>query len=327
MHGLILSRLELLRPRTIQRAMSPILRTLSPCKTYKYKPAHCKVTDAICSLAEQLYQKSTHFLLELIQNADDNNYKSSNPTLNITLSGHTLRIDCNEIGFTRRNTEAICSVGRSTKAGLEKSAGYIGEKGIGFKSIFKIADIVWIHSGHYSFMFDKNTKLGMIKPIWTAFPCLPKTGYTSMYLQLTDDCNVRELLNEIKSLDPRLLIFLHKLREVNITVHEEASTTWETKLSCQDVGTTNGEELVKLHQDDDYRLYKIIRHSFSGLPPEPRRPNCYGSQVVLAFLLGEFEGALMASQNVYAFLPIRDYGFKVSNRMIAKRFPAKQSSS
>ncbi|CZR50455.1 uncharacterized protein PAC_00327 [Phialocephala subalpina] len=266
--------------------------------------------NALFILADQLYQKSTHFLLELIQNADDNNYRSSNPTLNITLSGRTLRIDCNEIGFTRRNTEAICKVGRSTKAGLDKSTEYIGEKGIGFKSVFKIADFVWIHSGHYSFMFDKNTKLGMITPIWTAFPCPPKAGYTSMYLQLTDDCNVRELLNEIKSLDPRLLIFLRKLREVNITFHEEASLTWETKLTCQNVGTTNGEELVKLHQDEDCRLYKIIRHSILDLPPEPKRPNCYESQIFLAFLLGEFEGTSMASQNVYAFLPIRDYGFK-----------------
>lgn len=148
-----------------------------------------------------------------------------------------------------------------------------------------------------------------------------------MYLQLTDDCKVCELLNEIKSLDPRLLIFLRKLREVNITIHEEASPTWETNLTCQDVGITNGEELIKLHRDEDCRLYKIVRHSISGLPPEPKRPNCYESQVVLAFPLGEFEGASMASQNVYAFLPIRDYGFKVSNHMIAKRFPAKQSSS
>ena len=282
---------------------------------------------SIHSLAEQLYQKSTHFLLELIQNADDNNYLSSNPTLNITLSGRTLRIDCNEIGFTRRNTEAICRIGRSTKAGLDKSTGYIGEKGIGFKSVFKVADVVWIHSWHYSFMFDKNTKLGMITPIWTAFPCPPKAGYTSIYLQLTDDCNVPELWREIKSLDPKLLIFLHKLREINITIHEEALPTWEIKLMCQDVETTNGEELIKLHQDEDCRLYKIIRHSISGLPLEPKRPNCDESQIVLAFILNELEGAPVVSQNVYAFLPIRDYGFKVSYHMVVKRLLAEQSSS
>jgi hypothetical protein len=229
-----------------------------------------------------------------------------------------LRIDCNEIGFTKRNTEAICRIGRSTKAGLDKAAGYIGEKGIGFKSVFKIADIVFIYSGYYSFKFDKNAKLGMITPVWTEFPCQPKPGFTSIYLQLTDDCNVSELLNEVKSLDPRLLIFLRKLREIDITVHEESVPTWERQLVCQPIRSTDGEELIKLRQDEECRSYKMIRHSISGLPPEQKRPGCHESQIVLAFPLDEFEGRSMPTQNVHAFLPIRDYGFKVSNFIVFK---------
>jgi hypothetical protein len=170
-------------------------------------------------LSEQLYQKSTHFLLELIQNADDNAYASSEPTLNITYSHRTLRLDCNEIGFGKNNVEAICKIGRSTKAGLGAVTRYIGEKGIGFKSVFKVADVVWISSGHYSFKFDKKETLGMIAPIWEKFPegenLLP--GYTSILLQLSDDYNPEELVAEIKSLDPRLLIFLRNLRQINVT--------------------------------------------------------------------------------------------------------------
>jgi hypothetical protein len=98
-------------------------------------------------------------------------------------------------------------------------------------------------------------------------------------------------------------------------------------LKCEEVGTTNGEELIKLHQDEESRLYKIIRHAISGLPQETKRPGCHTSQIVLAFPLGDFDGPSMVSQNVYAFLPIRDYGFKVSNFITAKRFPAKHSSS
>lgn len=109
--------------------------------------------------------KPTHFLLELIQNADDNKYEGLSPTLDITYSNRTLRIDCNEIGFGRRNVETICSVGASIKAGLGNSTRYIGEKGIGFKSVFKVAHTVWIKSSHYSFKFDRREKLGMIAPI------------------------------------------------------------------------------------------------------------------------------------------------------------------
>lgn len=43
----------------------------------------------------------------------------------------------NEIGFSAQNIEALCSVGASTKANMKKQ-GYIGEKGIGFKSVFLV---------------------------------------------------------------------------------------------------------------------------------------------------------------------------------------------
>lgn len=195
---------------------------------------------------------------------------------------------------------------------------YIGEKGIGFKSVFKIADVVWIQSGYYSFKFDKHAKLGMIAPIWAPFPYQPKAGYTSMYLQLAEDCDTSELVNDVKSFDPRLLIFLRKLREINITVQETPFPIWKTTLRCQDVETTEGNELISLLQDEDSRSYKIIRHPISDLPPEPKRPDCHESEILLAFPLGKFEEPLIASQNVYAFLPIRNYGFKVSKFRLTK---------
>ena len=41
----------------------------------------------------------------------------------------------NEQGFSAENIRALCDVGNSTKKG---SAGYIGKKGIGFKSVFRV---------------------------------------------------------------------------------------------------------------------------------------------------------------------------------------------
>jgi hypothetical protein len=67
-----------------------------------------------------------------------------------------LCVDCNKGGFSPGNIEASCRVGQSTKKGGDNATRYVGEKGIGFKSVFKAADIVWIKSGHYSFKFDKS---------------------------------------------------------------------------------------------------------------------------------------------------------------------------
>jgi hypothetical protein len=275
------------------------------------------------SLSEQLYQKSAHFLLELVQNADDNTYpEAASPTLNITLCERTLRIDCNEVGFSRRNAEAICKIGNSTKAGLDKSSRYIGEKGIGFKSVFKIADVVWIQSGHYSFKFDRHTTCGMIAPIWAQFPYESKAGFTSMCLQLASHCDTMELLIDLVYLDSRLLIFLRRLREINITVDETVR-----KLRREDRITSAGEELITLQeQDSGGRTYKIIHHLAKNLPFDPKRPDCNQSEILLAFPLDEFNQPQIESQNVYAFLPIRDYGFKVSTWMLTLEVSANLSS-
>ena len=173
------------------------------------------------SLSNQLNEKSTHLLLELLQNADDNTYTCPNPTLNFTYRRGSLRVDCNEVGFTRRHVEAICTIGQSTKAGIDHSEGYVGEKGIGFKSVFKVADVVWISSREYTFKFDKKERLGMISPIWADFPEPRLPEYTSFLLQLPEDYDEEELVQDLIAFDPTLLIFLRRVNEINLRVTQE----------------------------------------------------------------------------------------------------------
>jgi hypothetical protein len=80
-------------------------------------------------LSDQLYQNSNHFLLELIQNADDNHYEAEMPTLHLSYARNHLRIDCNEVGFSPKDVDAICRIGQSTKTGAGVSTQYVGEKG------------------------------------------------------------------------------------------------------------------------------------------------------------------------------------------------------
>ena len=79
---------------------------------------------AAIRLSDELYSRDTHFLLEFIQNADDNDYALGViPTLNLTLDSAHIYIECNEVGFNERNVAAICKIGESTKTNIE---GYIG---------------------------------------------------------------------------------------------------------------------------------------------------------------------------------------------------------
>ena len=72
-----------------------------------------------------------------IQNADDNTYlKDVEPTLAFVLQDDGIVVLNNETGFSADNIRALCDIGNSTKKG--SNMGYIGNKGIGFKSVFRV---------------------------------------------------------------------------------------------------------------------------------------------------------------------------------------------
>jgi len=72
-----------------------------------------------------------------VQNADDNIYPEDiEPTLTFILQDKGIIVLNNERGFSADNIRALCDVGNSTKKG--RNAGYIGKKGIGFKSVFRV---------------------------------------------------------------------------------------------------------------------------------------------------------------------------------------------
>jgi len=255
----------------------------------------------------QLYEKSTHFILELLQNADDNSYDCSNPTLNFTYTPGSLRVDSNEVGFSASNVEAICSIQESTK----RSTGYIGEKGIGFKSLFKVADIVWISSRQYSFKFDKREPLGMITPTWASFPKPTIPKWTSFFLQLSVDYDEAELIQELLNFDITLLMFLKSIREINIKVTQSDGKQLTKKLLKTE--ENEQDDIVTVLQDGPTSSrYLICRHSAQGLPLEHKRMNASSSDMLLAFsIIKASQEPQLGLQNVYAFLPIRKCGFKV----------------
>jgi hypothetical protein len=261
------------------------------------------------SLSEQLYQSSTHFLLELIQNADDNTYDSDvQPSVHFSYSNGCLRVDCNEVGFSSRNVEALCRVGQSTKKGADKAKGYVGEKGIGFKSVFKAADVVWISSRDYFFKFDKSKQLGMIAPIWAPFPVPVKPGFTSIYLQLSESYNRRGLLDELRLLDSRLLVFLRRLRNINVSISKPFRPNWTSSFSRTEIG----KDLIRLVDNKTSCDYIIKRHQAANMPQEPKRQGKSSSEIILGFPVTQTGMPKRESQKAYAFLPIRDYGFEAS---------------
>lgn len=79
-------------------------------------------------LSTELYSKPTHFLLELIQNADDCSYAAGvQPRVLLVLMHDALLHATNETGFTAADISSICSMAMSSKS--RKVGAFTGEKG------------------------------------------------------------------------------------------------------------------------------------------------------------------------------------------------------
>lgn len=130
--------------------------------------------ETIRTFSLDLYTTATRFLLELIQNADDNKYDASViPQVSIVYrSDGFLWFGCNEQGFTEANVRSICRIRHSTKKVEGGRKGYIGEKGIGFKSVFNVADLVWIKSRALQvFLFPSHDPVSPTWELLTAHSC------------------------------------------------------------------------------------------------------------------------------------------------------------
>jgi HSP90 family molecular chaperone len=192
------------------------------------------------SISEQLCSSKYQFLYEVIQNADDSHYDNLESTrsqsfLRLVVTPKTFVIETNEDGFNRKNVEAICATGKSSKKGSSSNE-YTGEKGFGFKSVFSIADEVRIQSGLWSFRFEHDQGddgLGMVTPLDATTDELPIDITTRIILRLTPkaDQEYKKLLNAVLDVPDTTLFFLRKLSTVRMDLTRIIASSCLTQLT------------------------------------------------------------------------------------------------
>ena len=101
-------------------------------------------------ISQKLWTRPTHYILELLQNAEDACRESGkeNGEFKINVSTKRIKITHNGKPFTNEDLKCLCNV----KSNKKPEKGTIGYLGIGFKSVFKITDAPEIYSGDYWFI-------------------------------------------------------------------------------------------------------------------------------------------------------------------------------
>ena len=106
-------------------------------------------------IGADMYADRDRMFYELLQNADD---ASSLRGVNvmIQIKDNYLIFTHDGFSFSRQDFRSIVSTANSTKRLDRKKTGY---KGIGFKSVFTDSEKVYIRTGGFFFLFDKNAEL------------------------------------------------------------------------------------------------------------------------------------------------------------------------
>ncbi len=134
-----------------------------------------KITRSLDTLRNQLTQSGKEvFIYELLQNANDYPKKTREKEIipvdvEFHLTTQYLIFQHTGEYFNPKNIAAICDINDEEKTANVEAIGY---KGIGFKTVFLDNDYVYLHTGNYSFRFDKDATDRIntpwqILPVWT----------------------------------------------------------------------------------------------------------------------------------------------------------------
>lgn len=175
----------------------------------------------------QLYTDKSHFVYELLQNAEDSGasgirFVQYPDRLEVMHDGHA---------FTTENLQGLCDIGQSDKV---NNLNQIGEFGVGFKSVFGICDKVRLYSRPRPKEISDNCQPFAIeiqdftRPVDIASVDIP-AGYTTLFVFpysvgfTFSGFKSIKLLNEaltkrLKNLGVTTLLFMHSLSLIEYEV-------------------------------------------------------------------------------------------------------------
>ena len=202
--------------------MSILDRDLDKCQTFneisewrseKYK-IDKKSGDDYTGILTNIYKEPTHFIYELLQNADD--AKATN--VKFVLSRDKIEfLHSGSKDFSLSDIISITGVGNSSKDAKDTTS--IGKFGVGFKAVFAVTDKPLIYSTTYNFQIENLS-------VPSEIPERDLEGFTTIF-QLDFKHDGRDTLfrrNEalLRSMSPETILFLKNICKVDVTIDDEA---------------------------------------------------------------------------------------------------------
>lgn len=203
-------------------------------------------------LLANLYHERTHFVFELLQNAEDAVRKrggGGSRSVRFELSREGLKVSHKGKPFDEADVRGICGINKSTKKD-ELTA--IGRFGIGFKSVYAVTDRPEIRSAGQHFAIKDYVHPVELKP------SEQPDGETSFWFPFRpeDSSAFGEISEGLETLDSKTLLFLRHVEEVDWRIEGGTSGTYcRESVEMQPglrrvtlVGTTHSDENLSEEQ-------------------------------------------------------------------------------
>jgi hypothetical protein len=272
--------------------------------------------NALRLVSQVVFTRSSGFVLEFIQNAEDAGQgQSGTGEVSISVNKQRLRFVHNGRPFDEENLRAICGIQSSKKP----ERGTLGYLGIGFKSAFKVADCVEVYSNGFQFKFDRHhpdwasasseTPWHVI-PIWIDEPSEEiESDKTTFIVRLRYQSAHAHLMEGLEQIRAELYLFLKWIRRIQIT-DEASGKSW----SLDNLGESSG--ITTLKQGDVPHRFKFFRHIVQ-VPESVKtdrltqeyRVNVTTRAIAIAFAVNEQDDldpspSTAMYGGVYSFLPL-----------------------
>ena len=172
-------------------------------------------------LIASLYGDRTHFIFELLQNAEDALRalapdRQGSKAVSFDLTKHNLRVGHFGRPFDEADVRGICDIGESVKA---DDLTAIGRFGIGFKSVYNITDRPEIHSGLEHFAIEHYVLPEAIPTIDTN---MDETVFL-LPLKPTEESAYDDVATGLSRLGASSLLFLRQIDEVQWCIDDGRS--------------------------------------------------------------------------------------------------------
>ena len=198
----------------------------------------------------RLYTDRTHFIFELLQNAED----AGASKILFELFDDKLEVSHNGRLFDEPDVRGICGVDEGRKA---EDLTQIGKFGIGFKSVYAYTSTPEIHSG------DENFGIKDYVRPYSVERRNIKDSWTTLFVFRFDaegtnpKIACQEIGKRLRNLSARTLLFLRKIGEIEynlrdgegVYLREEISRSYARKVTV--IGQNNGQD-----EDENWLIFE-----------------------------------------------------------------------